>query len=133
MACTPMNVGGLQVIVCSRGTKRERCQVPGCSRWCVALCDYELSVPLARGVRPGTSEKTRSAVKDLNTPKTCDIRLCAVHKWAIPGSEDRDLCPAHAKMHKAKAAATTSAGHSRGILGAISQRALAGMLPGDDE
>jgi hypothetical protein len=69
--------GAVEMIVCSRGRRASRCQVPGCARPHTALCDWPLS-----GAKAGA---------------TCDLRLCDSHRRPQPG-RDRDFCPAHAKM-----------------------------------
>lgn len=84
MPCTPFVLpdGSAAGIICTRGPRRaaEPCQVPGCTRPHVALCDWKVS----REGRPGT----------------CDLRICAGHRWPIPGERDKDLCPAHRKLHE---------------------------------
>lgn len=71
MTCRTFKIGDATAIVCSRGERRKRCQVPHCDRPCVVLCD----APVGTG--------------------TCDRQLCATHRTEV--GPDRDLCPAHAK------------------------------------
>lgn len=82
MPCTPVDLGnGVRAIVCTRGRRRAPCQVPGCTEPHTALCDWRID------------RRGRAA--------TCDLRLCAAHRWPIPGELDRDLCPAHRELHEA--------------------------------
>jgi hypothetical protein len=77
MPCIPIKgPAGTTAIVCTRGTRRSTCSVPGCARYTSKLCDY----PVIRDGKPGT----------------CDARLC--DKCAVPAGNDRDLCPAHHRL-----------------------------------
>jgi hypothetical protein len=75
MKCRTANLGpGVTAIVCSRGSRRETCQTPGCGKTSVALCDWPLAGALAG--------------------KTCDRRLCASCR-RVQGP-NKDFCGAHA-------------------------------------
>jgi hypothetical protein len=95
MACEPFRIGDISGFACTRGPRRKAasCQVPGCQRPHVKLCDQELKP--AQAQLPGCECVTAA-------PKTCDLRLCAAHAWTVPGHQDRDLCPAHRKLHEQK-------------------------------
>ena len=71
---TPDGEGGF---VCTRGDRKAPCSVPGCHRQHERLCDWKLG--------PGAKRLT------------CDAKLCAEHATRI--APERDLCPAHAKLH----------------------------------
>ena len=59
--------------ICTRGIRRLKCQIDGCSAEHVALCDFPL-----QGLKAG---------------KTCDRRMCEGHRAKV--GPDRDLCPVH--------------------------------------
>lgn len=72
-------LGGGSMIICSRGGRRMNtkpvCSVPDCERLAGFLCDWKLG-----GRKAG---------------KTCDAKICEVH--ALRVTDDKELCPAHAK------------------------------------
>lgn len=82
MACRAMNLGdGTGAIICARGRRLPRCQVPGCAGEGTRLCDFVLS-----GAKKG---------------KTCDMRLCGSHSTRPQGAvgpDAPDYCPAHARL-----------------------------------
>ncbi len=84
MPCILYRNGNVSGMVCRVRQHVASCQVPGCTRNHVALCDYELTPPSGAGECP-TARRRR----------TCDLRLCANHRWPVPGKRDADLCPAH--------------------------------------
>lgn len=98
MACTPFQIGNMSGFACGPRKRVAPCSVPGCTRPHVALCDYEL-VPKKEPEQGAFSMITTSVTLP---PKTCDLKLCASHKWPIPGEKDRDLCPAHRKIVESK-------------------------------
>jgi hypothetical protein len=64
------------MIVCSRGPqKRERCDTPGCTGFCVALCDF----PVIRNGQAGT----------------CDVKMCRFHRNPALDKKDTDYCVNH--------------------------------------
>jgi hypothetical protein len=66
MPCIPVGLG----IVCTGRQRRQRCKMPGCNEWAVAVCDYPI---------------------DGST--TCDLRVCARHRVKVaPGV---DYCTLH--------------------------------------
>lgn len=75
MGCQHVNIGGANVIICSRGRRRQKCSVGLCGKDSVALCDY----PVER-----KGKKT-----------TCDSPMCAVHRHPVPGQTDTDWCEGH--------------------------------------
>lgn len=78
MPCEPFRLGNVSGIVCTRGRRsKSPCDVPGCSRPHVALCDYPLT-----GAKP----------------RSCSKHMCSSHKWPVPGLPDTDYCPAHRKV-----------------------------------
>lgn len=98
MACQPFTIGGVSGFMCGPRKRSQPCAVPGCGRPHIALCDYELAVPIESAGRAQTSANTREAIKTMHPQKTCDMKLCTSHLWKVPGKEDRDLCPVHRKM-----------------------------------
>jgi len=75
--------GGGAMFVCGPARKAAPCEAAGCvPRPHVAMCDY----PVVRHGRRGT----------------CDIKLCAAHRWAVPGQDDIDYCPAHRRLYEAE-------------------------------
>jgi len=80
MACETIKLpGGGAVIVCRGRARAARCQVSGCRRSGVALCDHKLE-----------------AYQD---GRTCDLRLCDLHRTRT--GPDADLCPYHAQQARA--------------------------------
>jgi hypothetical protein len=76
MTCSSIRVPGFgDVVICNRSQRWPTCSVPGCDRRAPRLCDF----PIPRR-RSGT----------------CDAKLCEAH--AAAQGEDRDFCPAHAKV-----------------------------------
>lgn len=77
MSCIKIPVpGGVAVVCTGGGGRRLKCQVRGCTRGVVALCDHVLD-PYARGTKR----------------RTCDARLCDEHRVRV--GANRDLCPFH--------------------------------------
>lgn len=88
MPCTPIRHGSISGVACGPRRRAAPCDVPGCERPHVALCDYQLAAPpLDSGSCPAS-----------NKPRTCDLKLCERHRWPVPGKVDTDLCPAH-RLH----------------------------------
>ena len=45
--------------------------------------------------------------------RTCDLKLCAAHRWPVPGKVYTDLCPAHrrwAEQNQQKSSQPTTGG-----------------------
>ena len=82
MPCRPYRHGDVAGISCGPALRQTPCEVPGCGRPHVRLCDFELTAPPLDGAAG-------------KKPRTCDIRLCERHAWPVPGKGDTDLCPAH--------------------------------------
>lgn len=77
MSCEQVNYGnGVTGWVCTRGQRRPRCGVEGCTNPAERVCDFPL------GGR--------------KTGQTCDRRLCAGH--AHRHGPDVDYCPAHERV-----------------------------------
>jgi len=65
--------GGSAAHVCIRGRRRSAlCEEPGCKNEQVALCD-----------------------EPVEGRRTCDRRVCAIHRHRV--GSNRDRCPAHAR------------------------------------
>lgn len=75
MGCEHVRIGGFDMIVCSRGRKTQRCDVPKCGKPAVALCDH----PVTR--------KGRAA--------TCDRPMCRDHRYPVAGVDNQDYCIFH--------------------------------------
>lgn len=73
MACRTVQMGDATMIVCSRGQKVKPCDVPGCRKSSVALCD----APVQSKFR-----------------KTCDRPMCDDHRYKV--SNKVDWCIFHA-------------------------------------
>jgi hypothetical protein len=93
VTCESIRLGdGTVAIMCSRGQRRPRCSVPGCS----APSEFQCDEPVVRRGRPGT----------------CDAHLCAAHRTWVTLPRDAfaelfeepavaiDVCPPH---HAARA------------------------------
>lgn len=82
--------GGSAAIICGGRRGAKPCS---CGRPSTRLCDWKLS-PSERTARLGTWKPRRS--------RTCDVPLCdtCTHSPAL----DKDLCPEHAAIWKARAA-----------------------------
>ena len=95
MACEPFRIGDISGFACTRGPRRRvaLCQVPGCQRPHVKLCDQE---PSQR--RHNCRDANASPLR--RKPAIC---ACIACMRAVPGQQDRDLCPAHRKLHEQKA------------------------------
>jgi len=70
--CQPIPGG----MICT-SRRNLKCQVKGCGKGAVALCDHLLE-PHQRGTKK----------------RSCDARLCADHRVRV--GDNRDLCPFHA-------------------------------------
>jgi len=81
MGCKTNPLPGGVAIICSRGSRRERCQTTGCTGESVALCDY----PVTKNGKAGT----------------CDRRMCKACRR--PQAPEVDYCPPHARVEKAMA------------------------------
>lgn len=72
MACHRQPVPGGASFVCTRGRSLGPCQVKGCKRRQVSLCDWKVG-----------------------EGKTCDAALCGEHARRV--GKNKDLCPQHAE------------------------------------
>jgi hypothetical protein len=110
MACKVINLGGSMAVTCGRG-RRHICASPLCGRSAVALCDYPVT-------RKGKAT-------------TCSAGMCGAHRQIV--NENRDHCPAHAKLHLSSepAGATTATGNAglQGTSPAASPTPSAGTDP----
>lgn len=94
MTCKPFSITASDGTVASGyvcGPKQRPaapCQHPGCTDPHVALCDY--------------------AVQRHRGSTTCDRRLCAKHKHAVPGRADKDHCDVHHKIAQSSSAGTAA-------------------------
>jgi hypothetical protein len=75
MGCESFRASDANVIICSRGRRRQLCSVGLCGKDSVALCDYPLG-GRARG-------------------KTCDSPMCERHRHPVPNMVDTDWCEGH--------------------------------------
>lgn len=83
MGCEYFRVGDATVIVCSRGQRKKRCSIQGCTSHAAFECDYPLS-----GRKAG---------------KTCDRSLCREHasqQSKTSTGATVDYCPTHHEMAK---------------------------------
>jgi hypothetical protein len=71
---------GSAVIACRGRTRAARCDIRGCRRSHVALCDHVLE-----GYQDG---------------RTCNVRLCDLHRKRT--GPDTDLCPYHVAAARAE-------------------------------
>lgn len=92
MTCTRIDLGdGVVGIVCTRDRPAAPCELPGCGRPHVRLCDW----PVQRS--PGKWS-------------TCSLRLCEAHAAEHP---ERDYCPAHEAVRLQRGPAPTVLNRNR--------------------
>lgn len=79
MGCEHVRFGEFDMIVCSRGRKIQRCDVPKCGKPAVALCDFHV---MRKGKRA-----------------TCDRPMCREHRFPVHGAKNTDYCIFHNGSH----------------------------------